>query len=79
MNTMTVQIAAAAGACATVAGIAVGALALSSQAGYSAEPAEPSVTVQTTQLAPTTEEVPEAKPQITGPAPLPTEDQGLPG
>jgi hypothetical protein len=79
VNRMTVQIAAAAGACATVAGIAVGALAPGGQTGYNAEPAEPSVTVQTTQLAPTTEEVPEAKPQITGPAPLPSEDQGLPG
>jgi hypothetical protein len=80
VNTMRVQIAAVAGACAATAGIAVGAMALNNQAGgFNAEPAAPSVTIQTTQVAPTTPEVPEAKPQITGPAPLPSEDQGLPG
>lgn len=81
MNKLTVQIAAATGAGAVAAGVAIGAMTLNSQvsAGYNAEPAQPTAVTQTTQLAPTTPEIPEAKPQITGPAPLPSEEQGLPG
>lgn len=81
MNKLTMQIATAAGAGAVAAGAAIGAITLGGQptAGYSAEPADPTATVQTTQVAPTTPEVPKAEPQITGPAPLPTEEQGLPG
>lgn len=84
MNKLTQQIATAAGVGAVAAGVAIGALALGNQSstGMSAEPTDPTdpaVTIQTTQIAPTAPEVPKAEPEITGPAPLPIEDQGLPG
>jgi hypothetical protein len=84
VNNLKRQVAAAAGASAVVAGVAIGALTLSNQStgGFSAEPADPvapTATIQTTQVAPSEPEVEKAEPQITGPAPLPPEDQGLPG
>jgi hypothetical protein len=42
-------------------------------------PVQPTDTVQTTQVAPSQPDVAKAVPEITGPAPLPPEDQGARG
>jgi hypothetical protein len=78
VNDIAVRIGAATGACAVLAGIAVGALAAQNPSGGSIS-AEPTDITQTTQVAPSTPLVPVAEPSITGPAPLPSEEQGLPG
>jgi hypothetical protein len=74
---IAVQIGAAAGACAVIAGTAIGVLAthdgLDSGLTAKTEPTE------ITQVAPSEPQVPSASPSVTGPAPLPPEEQGLPG
>ncbi len=79
MKNTTRQIAAAMGATGVAAGIAIAALTYGVQSNASAEPSSSTQVTQTNQMAPPTPEVPKAVPQITGPAPLPPEEQGLPG
>jgi hypothetical protein len=46
--------------------------------GLTAKTAPTEIT-QTTQVAPSEPQVPSASPSVTGPAPLPPEEQGVPG
>jgi hypothetical protein len=80
MKNITVQMGAAAGACAVIAGTAIGVLTTHDgrDSGLTAK-TEPTEITQTTQLAPTAPQVPSASPSVTGPAPLPSEEQGVPG
>jgi hypothetical protein len=81
VKNIAVQLGAATGTCAVAAALAIGAMTLhESQASAGLRSAPPTTEVtQTEQVDPTEPEVPDAKPQITGPAPLPPEEQGLPG
>ena len=80
MKKIAVQIGATAGACAVIAGTASGVLAThhgpDSRLTAKTEPTE---ITQTTQVAPSEPQVPSASPSVTGPAPLPSEEQGVPG
>ena len=80
MKNIATQFAAATGSCAIVAAAAIGVMAANGaqQTGITAEPASTGVT-QTSQVAPPEPEISKAVPQITGPAPLPQEEQGVPG
>jgi hypothetical protein len=77
---IAVQIGAATGACAVIAAAAIGVMATrdGQDSGLVAK-TEPTEITQTTQVAPSEPEVPSASPSLTGPAPLPTEEQGVPG
>ena len=80
MKNIAVQIGAAASACAVIAGTAIGVLATHDgpDSGLTAK-TEPTEITQTTQVAPSEPQVPSASPSVTGPAPLPPEEQGVPG
>jgi hypothetical protein len=81
MSDKTIRLIAAIGASAvvTVGAVAVGINQDRSSLGTDASSGVPTGATVTESLAPTALSVPEAKPGITGPAPLPPEEQGLPG
>ena len=68
-----------AGAVVTVGAVAVGINQDSSSLGTDAHSDMSAGVTVTESVDPTTLSVTEAKPGITGPAPLPSEEQGLPG
>ena len=81
MNDKQIRLVAAIGASAvvTVGAIAVGINQDRSSLGTDASAGVSTEATVTESVAPTTPAVPEAKPGIRGPAPLPPEEQGLPG
>ena len=81
MTDRQIRLIAAIGASAvvTVAGVAVGINQDRSSLGANASSDMSTGVTVTESLAPTAVSVTEAKPGITGPAPLPSEEQGLPG
>ena len=81
MNNKEIRLIAAIGASAvvTVTGVAVGIYQDRSSLGTDASSGMSTGVTVTESTAPTALSVTEAKPGITGPAPLPSEEQGLPG
>ena len=81
MNDKQIRLVAAIGASAvvTVGAIAVGISQDRSSLGTDASSGVSTEATVTESVAPTTPAVPEATPGIRGPAPLPPEEQGLPG
>jgi hypothetical protein len=81
LSKKTIRLIAAIGASAvvTVAGVAVCINQDRSSLGTDASSDMSTGVTVTESLAPTALSIPEAKPGITGPAPLPSEEQGLPG